>query len=258
MTKVSRWGSLCFIGGSLLFSVSVFATQFDAVLQWSKRAELSTLSNGVVDKVFVDVGDKVTQGQLLLQLDPVVFEKRVRQSRVSMQSAREAYQEAGRERDRAQELYDRTVLSDHDLQVAKNNYIKAKSDYEKARVRFAQAEYDFKYSRIVAPFNAIVLERKIQPGQIVKTDLKPVPMLTIAQSDRMRARVLVSESDLTSIQMRQSAKVISNDDAYSGEVVSIGFEPVVSSSGERRYPVDIEFATGDRVLRAGLSAKVEF
>ncbi len=244
----------------LIYTVTVGqanAREFDAVLHWSKRLVLTTLSDGVVQTILVNVGDRVKQGELMLQLDPAVFDKRVKQSAVHLQSASEAFKEATRELERAQELYDRTVLSDHDLQVAKNNHIKARSDLENARLQHTQAKYDFKYSRIIAPFNALVLERHVQPGQVIKSELQPLPMLTVADADRMRARILIDEEALSSVSMKQSANISVGSDTFKGEIVSIGFEPVNNKSGSRSYPVEIEFAVGDRLLRAGQSARVD-
>ena len=248
---------LIITSGLLFLSSLSYAQQFDGVLEWSKRATLGTLSNGVVSTVLVDVGDRAKKGELLLELDPMVFEKRVKQTTVASKSANEHYQESKRERERAEELYNRTVLSDHDLQIAKNNEIRALAELEQARLQHEKARYDLKYSRITAPFNALVLQRQVQPGQVVTSDLQPLTLLTVAAADHMRARIKVKESDLQRLKMQQSAKVYVGSMTFNGKVVAIGFEPLDSKDSPSTYPVDIEFDTGGEILRAGLSAKVE-
>lgn len=247
-----------FITLALLFVAGVsYAQQYDAVLAWSKRVPLSTLTNGVVTDVFVDAGDLVKQNDLLLQLDPVLFEGRVKQTAVAVKSADEFYLEAKRERDRSQELYNRTVLSDHELQVAKNNLVYAKAELERARIQHEKAKYDFKYSRVFAPFNALVLERNVQPGQVVSSELQPLTLLIVADSDHMRARIWVKQQELDTLQMKQSAKVHVGDKSFDGKIVAIGFEPATGSDNPNAYPVDIEFDTAKQILRAGLRGKVE-
>jgi len=242
----------------LLLSPLLHAQQYDAVLQWSKRATLGTLTSGVIEKVFVDVGDRVKQGELLLQLDDDVFKKRVSQRQSAVKSAEERYLEAKREKGRAEELYNRTVLSDHDLQVAKNEEISAKAQYEDARVLHDRAKYNLKYSRIFAPFNVLVLERHAEPGQVVSSELQAPVLLVVAESDTMRARLVINESALTTVSMGQAATISVAGNQYDGKIVAIGYEPVKDKNGAATgYPVDVEFAPGGSVLRAGLSAKVE-
>jgi RND family efflux transporter MFP subunit len=241
----------------LFFATTMsYAEEYKAVLDWSRRVPLSTLSNGVVADVFVDIGDRVKQSDLMLQLDPVLFEERVKQTAVALKSANENFLEAKRERERSEELYNRTVLSDHELQVAKNNLVSAKADLEQARLKHEQAKYDYKYSRIVAPFNALVLERNVQPGQVVSSELQPITLLVVADSDRMRARIKVKEEELPRFKMKQPAKVSVGELSFDGKIVAIGFEPIKGSGGASEYPVDIEFDTAQQVLRAGLSGKV--
>ncbi len=240
----------------LVISPLVSAQQYDAVLQWSKRATLGTLTSGVIENVLVDVGDRAKQGDVLLQLDGQVFEKQVKQTLSGVKSAEEQYLEAKREKERSEELYNRTVLSDHDLQVAKNNEIHARAKYEDAKVLHERAKYNFKYSRIIAPFNVLVLERHAQPGQVVSSEMQPPVLLVVAEAGAMRARIVVSESALNTVRMGQSAKISVAGAQFDGKIVAIGFEPVNGKDGTG-YPVDIEFRTNEQVLRAGLSAKVE-
>lgn len=243
----------------MCFMVSVVhAQQYDAVLQWSKRATLGTLTSGVIETVLVDVGDRAKQGDILLQLDDSVFEKKVKQTQAAAKSAEENYLEAKREKERAEELYNRTVLSDHDLQIAKNNEVHAHAQHEDAKVQHERAKYNYKYSRIVAPFNALILERHAQSGQVVSADMQAPILLVVAASDTMRARIIVTESGLNAISMGQNASVHVGSNQFTGKIVAIGFELAKGKDGVMTgYPVDIEFTTNGQVLRAGLSAKVE-
>jgi multidrug efflux system membrane fusion protein len=248
-------------GGLLLalcVSTSAYAQQYDAVLQWSKRATLTTLTSGVIEKVAVDVGSHARQGELLLQLDAQVLEKRVKQTQAAVKSAEENFLEAKREKERAEELYNRTVLSDHDLQVAKINEIHARAQFEDAQVQHERAKYNLKYSRIVAPFNVLVLERHAQPGQVVSSEIQPPVLLVVAESDTMRARILVKEDALGTISLGKAAIVRVGGAQFSGKVVAAGFEPLTGKDGAvQGYPVEVEFASGDQTLRAGLTATVE-
>jgi RND family efflux transporter MFP subunit len=233
------------------------AAQYEAILQWSKRVELGVPVSGVVQAVYADVGQKVAKGEKLLQLDETVFKVRVKQATSTLKSQVEQYKEAERELHRSQELYDRTVLSDHDLQVAKNNKVKAAAERDQAQATLVKAQQDLKYSTLRAPFNALVLERHAQVGKVIAAKLKPETLFIVADADQMLARLYVSEAQLTQFKLGQTAKVLFGNEQVDGVIKAIGFEPARGTSDSSSYPVDVEFKTAEHVLRAGQHVRVE-
>ena len=233
------------------------AAQFEATLQWSKRVELGVPVSGVVQAVYADVGQKVAKGGKLLQLDNTVFKVKVKEASSTLKSQVEQFKEAERELDRSQQLYDDTVLSDHELQVAKNNKVKAAAERDQAQAALVKAKQILKYSTLRAPFNALVLERNAQVGKVIAAKLKPETLFVVADADQMLARAYVSEAQLAQFKLGQAAKVLLGNERVNGTIKAIGFEPASGISNGTSYPVDVEFETGHRVLRAGQHVKVE-
>ena len=89
-----------------------------ATLQWGQRAELGTLVSGVVAEVPVRAGQSVNKGALLVTLDDRGFRARVQGAQAAVTRTGVRFEEAKREQERAIELYDRTVLSEHERQLA--------------------------------------------------------------------------------------------------------------------------------------------
>jgi len=241
----------------VLLAGSCQAAEFEATLQWSKRVELGVPVSGVVQTVFADVGQKVAKGGKLLQLDDTVFKVTVKEASSTLKSQVEIYKEAERELNRSQDLYERTVLSDHELQVAKNNKVKAAAERDQAEAALVKARQILKYSTLRAPFNALVLERDAQVGKVIAATLKPETLFVVADADQMLARAYVSEAQLTQFKLGQAAKVLLDGAKINGTIKAIGFEPARDSKNDSQYPVDIEFNTDNRVLRAGQHVKVE-
>ena len=241
----------------MIHSTLLWSQEYDATLQWSQKTGLGTVVSGIVEQVYVDAGDKIKKGEKLLQLDTSVFQARVVEYRAKLKSAGEHLKEMERERDRALELYERTVLSEHDLQMAKNNYITAKAGYEKVRASLTEHEFHLKYSVIRAPFNAIVLLRNAQPGQVIATQFKQEPVMVVAAADKMLARLLVQEKDLKNLSKGKAAKIEVEDIIYNGKIQSIGLEMIKDREGKSGFPVDVEFATKEAILRSGQTAKVD-
>lgn len=241
----------------VLFAAHSSAAQFDATLYWSKRVEIGTPVAGVVKEVLVDAGQQAGKGDKLLQLDDKVFRARVESAASNLKSMEEHYQEAKREMERAEELYARTVLSDHDLQIAKNKHITALAGRDEARYQLTRARYDLEYSSVRAPFNAIVLQSLAQPGMVVSSELTPQTLLVLAQSDQMLARVSVDEAVLVRLKPGQAASVTVNGASYEGTIKALGLEPVAAGSGKTMYSVDVQFDTKGTMMRAGQSARVD-
>lgn len=259
-SRVSRYSNKPgFTGGllCLLFASHSVAAQYDATLQWSKRVEIGTPVAGVVKEVLVDAGEQVDKSDMLLQLDDKVFRARVASATTHLKSQEEHYKEARREMERAEELYARTVLSDHDLQVAKNNHVMALAERDKARFQLIKAKYDLEYSTLRAPFKAIVLQKLAQPGMVVSAELTPQTLLVLAQADKMLARMAVDEAVLAGLKTGQHATVTVNGTAYDGAIKAIGFEPVATGSGKAVFHVDVLFDTKGVLMRAGQSARID-
>ena len=250
----------CFFANSLIMTLLLtghaYAEEYRGTLLWSKRMSVSTPVSGVIEQVYVNVGDKVPANGKLLQLDDVVLQANLVSSRTASINRTEEYKEAKRELERMQELYNRTMLSEHELQVAKNNLVKARAIKEKAKANFTKAQNDLKFSTVRAPFDALILERMVQPGVVISAQLQPETLFIIADARHMLARILVSEKQLERVKQGKEAFVFVADTRYQGKVVAIGLEPAPASSGNTGYPVDVELTVQDKLLRSGQQAKV--
>ena len=80
----------------------------------------------------------------MLLLNQPVFRARLKEAHATLKHQKEVYAEAVRELERAQEMYDRTMLSEHDLQMAKNNKVKARAAQGKAESELAIAPPDLR------------------------------------------------------------------------------------------------------------------
>jgi len=151
----------------LLISPIVKAEEFAATLQWSKRVELSTPVSGVVQKVFAAPGVIVAKGEVLVQLDSRSYQADLKFAKANLANADAISQEAKRELYRQNDLYERTLLSEHDLQVAKNNFTSAQSRFFQAQSSLTKSKLNLEYSAVRAPFNALVIITSAVLGQFV-------------------------------------------------------------------------------------------
>jgi multidrug efflux system membrane fusion protein len=234
-------------------ATTAMAAEYPAVLDWSTRAVLSTPVSGIVESVSVNTGERVTAGQLLLQLDRRPFESALADAGAQARKCGLQRDEARRELERTRELYERTVISVHDLQLGEIAYASAESDYRSAIAARDTARLQLEYSTLHAPFDGLVLAVYVTAGMTVINTQQATPLVTLAQDRPMHAQARVDAGTLPGLAAGQAATVSVQGTRYAGRIDSVGAEP--DSSG--RYLLTVAFDPGDNVLRAGLPATVE-
>ena len=239
-----------------LGAAPAWSTEVEATLQWDRRVELGTLVSGQVAAVRAEHGDRVKKGQALVELDPRGFQVRVAHAEAALEQAGLARDEAAREDERAQELYDRTLLSNRDLELARIAHADARAHYQAAQAELTQAKLDLERSVLRPPFDGIVVGRDVEVGQTVVSTIKADTLMVVADSGAMRARALVSGDELGALAEGAGAAVRTGGRSYDGAISRIALEPVPGSA-PAVYEVDVSFRlAGDEVLRAGQSARV--
>lgn len=232
----------------------VTAEEFDGVLNWSKRVELSSSVKGIVQEVFSQPGKIAAKGEVLIQLDPRIFKADLEYAKAKLANANEQSLESKRELDRQLDMYDRSMLSEHDLQIAKNNFTAAKSNYLQAQADLTKAKLNLEYSAVRAPFNAIVISTNAVKGQVVTPDIMPPVLVVIAEAKRMLARFYVTIDKVNNIIVNQGVEISVAGQPFQGKILNVALEP--AQSKPEQYAIDVIFDSKDTLLRAGQKAKV--
>ena len=236
-----------------LAAMSANAADYPAVLAWTQRVVLSTPVSGVVASVPAVTGERVSEGQVLVQLDKRPFESALRKTGAQAHKYRLNREEAERELQRTRELYERTVISVHDLQVEEIAFASADADYASARAELEVAQLQLEYATVQAPFAGLVLEVSVAPGVTVVNTQQATPMVTLARDRPMVAHALLTAEEAGALSPGQSATVEVDGQTYPAKVVQIGAE--ADASG--RYELTVSFDPGDAALRAGLPASID-
>ena len=169
----------------LSLPVSASAGEADGVLQWRQKTELSLPVSGVVDSVRVERGQSVKRGQVMLTLDKRPFASRLESAKARMAQTEPGRREAQNELSRAEELFDRTVLSQVELDRAQMAFDEKNAIHGAARAETALAEMELEYSALKAPFDLVVLQTHVARGQTVINELRATPLFTVATGELM-------------------------------------------------------------------------
>ncbi len=249
---MKKWIALLTV---VFFPQALWAEDVPATLQWSQRVELSTPVSGVVKAVNVEVGDLVKKGRVLLSLDSTTYRASVAENQSEITRLNAEAEEAKRDLDRVQELYQRTIVSTTDLDQAKLRRVKSLSMLAEARARLRQNQKILDDTSLRAPFDAVVILRQAEPGMSVASGLQPQMLLTLARSGKMIARMQLPSVQIDNLKTGQAVTVSVAGTSYTGKIKMLGLEPVQTKEGTT-YPVDVLFAN-KRPLRAGAPAMVK-
>ena len=236
----------------LLVSGSLWAKDLEGVLEWGRRVELGTVVDGMVSRVNVQTGQTVTRGTLLVELDQRALRTRLALAEAKLTLARLQKDEAGRELERTRELYDRTLLSEHEKQQAEIVAATAEAELRLAEAELSRLRLELEYSRISAPFDGLVARVNVQPGQALVNRLQPASVVTLVESSRMLAVVGVDAATARTLKPDAKLQVGIGQRWLEGELASIGLEPMDDALGKGLYRLEARFTPPqDMALRAG-------
>lgn len=208
---------------------------------------------GQVSRVFVEAGDWVRQGQVLISVDRSVQVQQAAALEAQIGVARADLQLAQNELDRALQLVDRGFISKADVDRKT-----ATRDAARARVNVATAQLAETRARnarldIRAPVSGYVLERKVEPGQTVSAGSGT--LFRLAQDGQMELQAQLSEDDLALIAVGVPASVtpVGTDRQFGGTIWQVS--PVINQQTRQGIArISLPF---DKALRPGGFASVE-
>jgi RND family efflux transporter MFP subunit len=146
---------------------------------------------GSVVRVNVRAGARVTQGDLLVELDDQALQAALEQRRQEATGARASLEEARLARDRSNSLIGKGSISQAALDKANADYRIAAANAERAERAVAEADAAFGYSKIRAPMTGTIVERFIEPGD---TATPGRTLLRLYNPGRLRVEATLRES----------------------------------------------------------------
>ena len=208
---------------------------------------------GRVTQVYVDAGDWVSQGDVLVSVDRSVQTQQAAALEAQIGVARADLQLAQNELDRAMQLVERGFISKADVDRKT-----ATRDATRARVNVANAQLAETRARnarldVRAPVSGYVLERNVETGQTVSAGSGI--LFRIAKDGQLELQAKLSEDDLAQVAVGIPATVtpVGTDRIFSGNIWQIS--PMIDAQSRQGMArVALPF---DKALRPGGFASVE-
>ncbi|MCC7017581.1 MAG: efflux RND transporter periplasmic adaptor subunit [Rhodospirillales bacterium] len=179
--------------------------------------DVGTQVSGQLRRIFVEIGDTVTQGQLLAEIDPTIYAARVDADRAQLQSLRAQLTEKQAQFALAKEQYDRQTrmrraqaTSEEAFQTAETAWKTTQAQIAQLRAQIQQVESNLRadeanlgYTRIYAPMAGTVVSQPARQGQTLNaTQLAPV-IVRVADLSTMTVWTQVSEAVVNKLRIGQ-------------------------------------------------------
>lgn len=148
-----------------------------------REVEVRARVNGILQRRQYEEGTRVKEGALLFRIDPAPYEADASKARAQVGVAQAAYEEARRDRDRAEPLLSKGVVSRRDYDQAISGFESAKASLDAARAALKTAELNLSYTEVRAPISGLTSRERRSEGSLISMDGDSNLLTRIVQTD---------------------------------------------------------------------------
>ena len=261
---------------SRVISPSILASGF---LAHEEEVMLSSEVIGKVAELFVEEGEAVSTGDLVLRVDDKNFlagleqsEAAVRINTIDIERQKVRVENLERQFQRSEALFGRDLIGEEEYESLRNQLDLARIDYLSSQERLAQsnAQLDqvldnLSKTQIISPIDGVVTSLDIKVGETAIASSTNIPgssLMTIANPSSIYTEVLVDEADIANIRVGQKAEIVAiayPDEPMQGTVRFIANTAKIAQGRTGLsfvVKIDIE-DPGEVTLRPGMSCRAE-
>ncbi len=257
--------------------VAVFTVQPTTEPNWlealgtvrsAQSAQIAAQTSGSITEIHAQEGDRVQSGQLLAVIDDTQQRAAVSQAEAALTAAQKEsaaaesnFALAETTQKRYQQLFDKKSISPQEFdefkarsQAAEAHRDMARAGEAQAGSALAQARTSLGYAQVRAPFDGVIIEKKIDAGALASPGLA---LFTLEDAQHYRLEAMVDESDLRLVHEGQAMTVVLDalgSSALRGRVAQI---VPAADSASRSFVVKIEIPPDARV-HSGLFGRAQF
>lgn len=198
---------------------AAFAADYDCLIEPNQSLEIGSAVTGVVNKVLVKRGDRVSKGQVLATLESAAetaaaeLAKFKSQSSSAVQLAKNKVDFSQKKYERRKEMASQQLLSAQERDDAEAEFRLAESELVSARESRAQAALEYKQQSsllalrtIRSPVDGVVVDQMLNPGETAEPGGKKA-ILKLAQIDPLKVRVMLPLSAFGKLKAASSVEI---------------------------------------------------
>jgi len=224
----------------------------------AQTSNIGVVTPGIVERVFVKVGDQVKKGQPLFRTRKNDYEISVELARAELTAAQARAEQARLDYERAKDLLGKNFISQAQLDTAGNSQKVANAETGVAKARLAQAEQTLADTVVRAPYDGVVTMRNVDEGtyKSAQTFSADGSVLQLQDIRVVVAVVRVPESYLQDLSIATPAELFVDgvDDVLQSNIWVINDKVDIQS---RTIEVRFALANDDYRIKPGLFVRAE-
>lgn len=195
------------------------AKDYECLVEPRQIVELRAPVEGLIEKIRVDRGDRVTKGQVLVELDAGMDRAKAELAKYkagmlgAVKAAQHRLEFSSSKSKRQHELFQDKFTSANDYEEAKTaenlaeaEVIEARDNKNLAQLEVRENEEVLRLKTLLSPFNGVVMERLHHPGEVARSDDKS-PLLKLAEIDPLHVEVVLPVAALGKIQVNDPVDI---------------------------------------------------
>lgn len=241
---------------------------YTAVINGRQSVEIRPQVSGIITKVCIAEGAKVHQDQVLFIIDQVPYKAALQTAIANMKSAEAAVATARMTAESKEELCKEKVVSDFDLQTARNSLLEAEAALAQAQAEEVNARNNLSYTEVKSPVDGVASMLPYRVGALVSSSIT-TPLTTVSDDREVYAYFSMTENQILSLvsqsgtlekaleEMPEVDLQLSNGQAYAhkGKIDAISG---TIEAGTGVISVRATFPNPEQMLRNGSSGEVIF
>lgn len=223
----------------------------------------SKTASGQVVKMPIEIGTQVQPGDLILQIDTTTdLHTNYKQSLADLAAAKSNFDVSQQQLERQKKLLDARIITQPEFETAQTAFANAQATYLSRQSSSDLAAQKLKDATVNATVKGTIITKPVSLGQVIQAGGTSVSggtvIATMADLSRVRARALVNETDIGSLQAGQQVNVVVDafpDQRFSGRVEKI--EPMATvQQNVTMFPVLVSLDNSEGLLRPGMNGEV--
>lgn len=176
-------------------SVSKLNSAYPARIKGRQDVEIRPNVSGFITKLCVDEGAVVKKGETLFIIDPVQYEEAVNVARAAVNVAKANVATAELTAENKEKLAEKNIISQYELQMAKNTLASQKAALAQAEAQLINAEKNLSYTNVTSPSNGVVGKIPFRVGSLVSPS-SATPLTTVSDNSEMYIYFSMNEKDI--------------------------------------------------------------
>jgi RND family efflux transporter MFP subunit len=183
--------------------------EYVATIKSRRSATINPQVDGNLTTILVHSGDRVSAGQLLMQIDPAKQEATLASQAATEQQKLAVYQYNQLQVDRQRKLFGDGIISKDALDQAEQAFANSKADYESSKASRIEQEKQLAYYRISAPFDGIVGDIPVHVGDYVSSSTL---LTTVDENKDLEAYIYIPTERAAQVHNGLGVEILDNNE----------------------------------------------